>query len=270
MTSSQSVLFNLAVEMLPNPLASATVKNGLMNPAVFSYSPRKTAEELGLAPEQESKVRKVTESVGVDGIGYGGIAYFGAMATGHGSGIVSVQNVPILLCGFHAQVESQSDGVSPNLVKTCPRNLPRSPCTPARPASHLPTQQPQHNSPVLTRYRQLHHHPSTFLQPLFKRVVSLHFHPTPRLPPPHRHFYPFHWATPAQISEVSKKWKIRVTSRGIRSFAKKNLNLRRRMKSSELGAHQMARAGVAAHSSPHCAGAGVRTVGIEDLWLCAS
>ena len=64
-TSPQDVLFNLAVEKLPKPLASAMVKNGFINLAVLSYHPRKTAEELGLAPGQESKVRRVSESVGV-------------------------------------------------------------------------------------------------------------------------------------------------------------------------------------------------------------
>ena len=32
MTSSRDVLFNLSVEKLPKPLASAMVKNGFMNP----------------------------------------------------------------------------------------------------------------------------------------------------------------------------------------------------------------------------------------------
>ena len=118
MTSSQDVLFNLGVEMLPKPLASAMVKNGLMNPAVFSYYPRKTAEELGLAPVQESKVRKVAESVGFDGIVYGGIDILLLWLLGIWSGTVSVQNVPMPLCGVQVQVESQAVGVSPKLVKT--------------------------------------------------------------------------------------------------------------------------------------------------------
>ena len=170
-------------------------------------------------------------SVGVDVIEYGGIDYSGAMTIriGHGSGIVFVQR----WCSGSGRVP----------VRWCVSQFgqipPHSPCTPARGASHLPTQQPQHNSPVFTRYRGLHHHPSTVLQPLFKSPVALHFHPTHRLPPPHSHLYPLHWAIPAQNSEFSQKWKIGVTSRGTRSFAK-TPKLRRRMKSSTLSAHQMA------------------------------
>ena len=146
MTSPQDVLFNFVVEA-----AKA---------ACFGHGqerldePRKTAEEFGLAPVQESKVRKVTESVGVDGIGYSGIDCSGALAVGHGSGIVSVQNVPIPLGGVQAQVESQSDGLSP-IWSRLGRIPPHGPYTPARPASHLATQQPQFNSPVFTRYRRL-------------------------------------------------------------------------------------------------------------------
>ena len=56
---TSDLLFHLAVERLPKPLASAMIEHGLTNPAVLSY-PRKSAEELGLVPVHEAKVRKVT------------------------------------------------------------------------------------------------------------------------------------------------------------------------------------------------------------------
>ena len=52
MTSLQNLLFNLAVESLPWPLASAMRQNGLLNPAVLKHYPLKSAEELGLATPQ--------------------------------------------------------------------------------------------------------------------------------------------------------------------------------------------------------------------------
>ena len=51
MTSSQDLLFNLAVESLPSPLASAMRKNGLTNPGVLKHYPRMSAEELRLGQE---------------------------------------------------------------------------------------------------------------------------------------------------------------------------------------------------------------------------
>ena len=61
---TSDLLFILAVERLPKPLASAMIEHALTNPAVLSYYPRKSAEELGLVLVHEAKVRKVTEGLG--------------------------------------------------------------------------------------------------------------------------------------------------------------------------------------------------------------
>ena len=83
---TSDVLFSLAVEKLPKQLASAMAQNGLLNPAILRYYPRKSAEELGLAPAQEVKMRKVLEG-NITGIGFGTTILFG-----HG-GIVSIPKV---------------------------------------------------------------------------------------------------------------------------------------------------------------------------------
>ena len=109
--NNSDVLFNIAVESLPKPLASAMATNGLVSPALLAYYPRKTAEELGLTVTQEAKHRKVTEgmfsitaggiAIGYDGsIGSGGTTVIGSIvadagaSTGVGvSGTASLEEV---------------------------------------------------------------------------------------------------------------------------------------------------------------------------------
>ena len=68
------VLFNLAVGRLPKQLASAMAQNGLLSPDILRFYPRKSAEELGLAPAQEVKLRKVQEgTTAIAAIGLGTI-----------------------------------------------------------------------------------------------------------------------------------------------------------------------------------------------------
>ena len=86
LTMTSDVLFSLAVERLPKQLASAMAQKGLLSPAVLRYYPRKSAEELGLAPAQEVKMRKVPEG-NITGIGFGT-----TIPIGHG-GIVSIPKV---------------------------------------------------------------------------------------------------------------------------------------------------------------------------------
>ena len=71
---------------LPKQLASAMAQNGLLSPAILRYYPRKTAEELGLAPAQEVKMRKVLEG------DITGIVFGTTIPSGHG-GIVSIPKV---------------------------------------------------------------------------------------------------------------------------------------------------------------------------------
>ena len=78
LTMTSDVLFSLAVERLPKQLASAMAQNGLLSPAILRYFPRKSAEELGLAPAQEVKMRKVLEgTTAIAAVGLGTIGMVG-------------------------------------------------------------------------------------------------------------------------------------------------------------------------------------------------
>ena len=97
------VLFNLAFKRLPQPLASAMVTHGLVSPALLSYYPRKTADELGLTQAQETKLRKVTE---------GGFAITG-VPTGFGSGLIAATGVEVAGTASREVVQNSETGVLP-------------------------------------------------------------------------------------------------------------------------------------------------------------
>ena len=58
---TSDVFFSFVVERLPKQLASSMAQNCLLSPVFLRYYPRKSAEELGLAPAQVVKMRKVVE-----------------------------------------------------------------------------------------------------------------------------------------------------------------------------------------------------------------
>ena len=98
---TSDLLFILAVERLPMPLASAMIEHALTNPAVLSYYPRKSAEELGLVPVDEAKVRKVTEGLGVVSttaylVGTGIVVGIGSLI---GSGGMAATGVDVVVTG---------------------------------------------------------------------------------------------------------------------------------------------------------------------------
>ena len=85
LTMTSDVFFSLAVERLPKQLASAMAQNGLLSPAILRYYPRKSAEELGLAPAQGVKMRKVLEgttAIAAIGLGTIGMVGIGALIDG--------------------------------------------------------------------------------------------------------------------------------------------------------------------------------------------
>ena len=70
------------------------IDNGLMQPAVLSHCPRKSAEELGLVQAQEAKVRKIIEG-DIDTAAIAATGSIGFIGSGGGMDGIVMAAIPL-------------------------------------------------------------------------------------------------------------------------------------------------------------------------------